>query len=105
MNGTLNVDTGKLSGTADRFEEIGDQVLDIMNQRMIVKVQELGNVWSGDARDRYMQKVTDIGDDMTRIVRMIREHVADLREMAASYERAEEENEETINGLIDDIIH
>jgi WXG100 family type VII secretion target len=61
-------------------------------------------VWSGEAADAYKRKFGKLQDDINKMVKMINEHVTDLNQMAAEYERAENTNKNMINSLKEDVI-
>lgn len=104
MTGTLKVEPNKLKSTANSFQSTG-QHIQRMTQSMTNVINQLsGCVWSGEAADAYKRKFNQLQDDINRMVKMISEHVTDLNQMAAEYERAENANKDLINALKEDVI-
>lgn len=103
MEGILKVTPEKLISTADEFQTTGGQIK-TLTQDMIAMVDSLKSTWEGEASTAYSQKFHQLEDDMTRMHRMIDEHVKDLNEMARQYQAAENANMETSNSLQGDII-
>lgn len=97
MTGTLKVSTDRLRSTASNFQSTG-QHIQRMTQSMTNIVNQLSDrVWSGEAADAYKRKFGKLQDDINKMVKMINEHVTDLNQMAAEYERAENTNKNMIN--------
>ncbi len=104
MTGTLKVSTDRLRRTASNFQSTG-QHIQRMTQSMTNIVNQLSDrVWSGEAADAYKRKFGKLQDDINKMVKMINEHVTDLNQMAAEYERAENTNKNMINSLKEDVI-
>lgn len=103
MTGNLLVTPEKLISTSQEFANCGSQV-NTITQQMIQIVQSMGTTWVGEANTAYTSKFNSLQDDMTKIYRMITEHVNDLQEMARNYQAAETANVETAGGLAADII-
>ena len=104
MTGTLKVSTDRLRSTASNFQSTG-QHIQRMTQSMTNIVNQLSDrVWSGEAADAYKRKFGKLQDDINKMVKMINEHVTDLNQMAAEYERAENTNKNMINTLKEDVI-
>ncbi len=104
MTGTIKVNTAKLRSTASALQAKGNQVKNTTNRMMTLVNGLTGNVWSGDAARAYLQKFKSLQDDMNKMYRMISEHVKDLNEMAAAYEKAESENQSAANSLSGNVI-
>lgn len=104
MTGTIKVNTAKLRSTASALQAKGNQVKNTTNRMMTLVNGLTGNVWSGDAARTYLQKFKSLQDDMNKMYRMISEHVKDLNEMAAAYEKAESENQSAANSLSGNVI-
>ena len=103
MTGSLNM-TGTLTSTADSFESTASTVQNLTNN-MVQTVNKLtGNVWSGNAQQKYTTQFKGLQDDINRMISMIKEHVADLRAMARNYEATEQANQETASALASDVI-
>ena len=104
MTGTLKVDTSKLTSTANSFNSTASTIRTLTNS-MTDTVNELtGNVWSGDAQQKYTSQFKALQDDINRMIGMINEHVTDLQQMAKSYESAEQTNTATASALLSDVI-
>ena len=104
MTETLKVSTDRLRSTASNFQSTG-QHIQRMTQSMTNIVNQLSDrVWSGEAADAYKRKFGKLQDDINKMVKMINEHVTDLNQMAAEYERAENTNKNMINSLKEDVI-
>ena len=60
--------------------------------------------WESDAQQAYCQKFKSLDGDMAQMILMINEHVDDLKEMAAQYEKSEASNTSTAGALKVDYI-
>lgn len=99
MANTIKVETSKLKSAASEFSNTSAQIKNATNS-MTQAVQQLsGSVWSGDAATAYQNKFSGLQDEITKIDRMIQEHVQDLNDMATQYERAESEATQTASSL------
>ncbi|MBR0373655.1 MAG: WXG100 family type VII secretion target [Mogibacterium sp.] len=94
MEGIIKVETSKLRQTANEFGNVSTQIRNLTSNMVQTVNQLTGTVWSGDAATAYITKFKSLDDDMTKIDRMIQEHVNDLTQMAAEYERAEQANQQ-----------
>lgn len=103
MTGNLLVTPEKLLSTSQEFADIGNTVQSL-TQQMIQIVSALKSTWAGEANTAYDSKFHALEDDMTRMHRMIQEHVSDLQEMAKNYQSAESANVQTSNALSGDVI-
>lgn len=104
MNGTLLVTPAELKTASGQFQDKGNQIK-TLTQNMTSKVGELtGRVWSGDAASKYVTQFNGLQDDINRMIAMINEHVSDLNEMAAEYEKAENDNQQAAAALSSDVI-
>ncbi len=104
MTGTLKVDPAKLKSAASSFESTGRQIQRLTASMTQSVNQMTGNVWSGDAASAYKKKFDSLQDDINRMIRMINEHVADLKQMASEYEKSETQNQNLVNSLKSDVI-
>lgn len=104
MTGTLKVEPAKLKSAASAFESTGRQIQRLTTSMTQTVNQMTGNVWSGDAATAYKRKFDKLQDDINRMIRMINEHITDLREMASQYEKSETQNQNLANSLNDDVI-
>ena len=82
MNGTLKVTTSKLTSTASSFQSTGNQVKNLTTQMTTIVKSLSGQIWSGEAASAYIKKFDGMQDDISKIIKMINEHVTDLQEMA-----------------------
>lgn len=104
MTGTLNVEPSKLKETAGTFQATGNQIKNLTDQMMTTVKSLTGEVWSGEAASAYVNKFTQLEDDIRKMLSMINEHVTELQEMASGYESAESANMDIINNLEGDVI-
>jgi WXG100 family type VII secretion target len=104
MTGTLKVDTAKLTSTASSFNSTANTIKSLTTSMTETVGQLTGNVWSGDAQQKYTSQFNGLQDDINRMISMINEHVTDLQEMAKNYESAEQTNQETASTLLSDVI-
>ena len=103
MEGIIKVETQKLRQTANEFGNVSSQIRNLTGNMVQTISQLTGSVWSGDAANAYITKFKGLDDEMTKIDRMIREHVNDLNEMASEYDRAEQANQQQANALRTDV--
>lgn len=103
MTGNLLVTPEKLISTSQEFANLGSQVNNI-TQQMLQIVASLGATFAGEAYTAFSGKFNSLEDDMTKMYRMINEHVQDLQEMARNFQLAERTNVETSSALQSDVI-
>ncbi len=103
-SGILRVTPEKLQATASAFESSGSTVSNLTQQMTSIVTGLSGQVWSGTAASSYVSRFSSLQDDMDRIYKMIKEHSADLNEMAAQYSSAEMANADLANSLTADVI-
>ncbi|MDO4555687.1 MAG: WXG100 family type VII secretion target, partial [Lachnospiraceae bacterium] len=96
--------TSKLTSTANSFNSTGNQIKSLTSQMSSMVNGLSGSIWSGDASTAYKKKFNDLQDDISRMIKMVNEHVTDLNEMAKEYETAEAANIATSNALSGDVI-
>lgn len=60
--------------------------------------------WQGDASDKHTNNYNELKDDLTRIIKRLKEHPTDLEKMAGIYEDTEKKLQETISALPVDAI-
>lgn len=104
MTGTLKVEPSKLKSTATAFQSTGNAIKSLTNQMTNLVNGLTGSVWSGDAASAYTNKFKGLQDDINRMIAMVNEHVSDLQEMAAEYEKAESANVSAASALSSDVI-
>ncbi|MDY5181595.1 WXG100 family type VII secretion target [Butyribacter sp.] len=101
---TIKVSTQVLRSTANEFKTIGAQIKSLTTE-MTNEVSNIsGDVWQGDAATKYKAQFRKLDDDIALMIKMINEHVSDLNDMAAAYEKAEQANETAASSLATDII-
>lgn len=103
ITGTLKVDSQVLKNTADSFKQQSDSIRTLTTQ-MIDEVTAMNGAWESDAQQTYCQKFKSLDGDMAQMILMINEHVDDLKEMAAQYEKSESTNTSTASALKVDYI-
>lgn len=103
MEGILKVTPEKLIQTSGAFAATGNQIKNLTGE-MISQVQSMKGVWQGEAASAYGNKFQSLQSDMDRLYRMVQEHVKDLQEMAAGYQRAEAGNAQQGSGLNANVI-
>ena len=103
ITGTLKVDSQVLKNTADSFKKQSDSIRTLTTQ-MIDEVTSMNGAWKSDAQQAYCQKFKSLDGDMAQMILMINEHVDDLKEMAAQYEKSEASNTSTAGALKVDYI-
>lgn len=103
MEGILKVTPEKLIQTSGEFAATGNQMKNITSE-MIAQIQEMKGIWQGEAAGAYGGKFSSLQTDMDKLYRMVQEHVKDLQEMAAAYQRAEAGNAEQGSGLNTNVI-
>ena len=102
MEGIIKVETTKLRQTANEFGSVSSQIRNLTSNMVQTVNQLTGTVWSGEAATTYITKFKSLDDDMTRIDRMIQEHVRDLTQLAAESDRAEQANQQRAGALKSD---
>ena len=103
ITGTLKVDSQVLKNTADSFKKQSDSIRTLTTQ-MIDEVTSMNGAWESDAQQAYCPKYKSLDGDMAQKILMINEHVDDLKEMAAQYEKSEASNTSTAGALKVDYI-
>ncbi len=104
MQGTLKVDTAKLLSTAQSFRSTGNTIRNLTNSMTETINALTGQVWTSDAQKKYLSQFNGLKDDITRILKMVEEHVSDLQDMAREYETAESQNTTAASSLSSDVI-
>lgn len=98
MEGILKVTPEKLIQTSSEFASTGGQMKNLTGEMMSL-VQSLKGIWQGEASAAYGGKFNSLQTDMDKLYRMVQEHVSDLQEMAAHYQKAELGNADQSSGL------
>lgn len=103
MQGTLLVTPQQLKTTSTSFSQRGKSVTSITSSMMTL-VKGLKSAFEGEAGNAYINKFTQLQEDMTQINNKIQEHVTDLNDMADNYARTEDSNTQANNALKSDYI-
>ncbi|MCR4657074.1 MAG: WXG100 family type VII secretion target [Lachnospiraceae bacterium] len=103
MNGLLKVTPEKLIQAANEFSQTGKTISSLTSEMMSI-VNSLKPIWQGEAATSYNSRFSSLQDDITRINRIIQEHVSDLNEMAREYQNAENASLEASNSLVSDVV-
>ena len=90
MEGRIVVTTQELLKTSSEFQARNSAINDITGQ-MLNLARGLSSQWEGESATSYINKFNELEDDMQMINKMITEHVNDLQEMAAAYDKAEQQ--------------
>lgn len=104
MSEQIKVTPEKLQATAEQFATEGEQVAATTGS-MISIASSLSGSWQGAASSAYIAKLRGMEGNIQRLVRMVREHSSDLKEMAQNYERAEVQNAEAAAALKQGEVH
>ena len=75
---------------SSEFQTRNAAINDITGQ-MLTLARNLNKQWEGDSATSFINHFNECEDDMQMISKMITEHVKDLQEMAAAYEKAEQQ--------------
>ncbi len=103
MEGILKVTPEKLIQASGEFAALGNQMKNLTSE-MMSQVQGMKSIWHGEAAAAYGNKFHSLQTDMDKLYRMVQEHVGDLQEMAAHYQKAEDGNMQQGFGLNSNII-
>ena len=103
MEGILKVAPEKLIQTSGEFATMGNQIKNLTSE-MMSQVQGMKGIWQGEAASAYGNKFNSLQADMDKLYRMVQEHVKDLQEMAAHYQKAEEGSTQQGAGLNANVI-
>ena len=98
MEGTIKVTPQELKSTASEFASHGAAIQELMAE-MMSKVTSLRSYWEGDAAEAYINKFTQLQDDINLMIGMCTEHSEDLEEMADIYLQYDQQAEELTGGL------
>lgn len=103
MQGELLVTPQVLKSTSSSFGQSNRTVNSTMDS-MMRQVNSLRSAFEGDAASAYIQQFSRLQQDMCQMKRKIDEHVKDLQEMAANYEKSENKNVQANRRLKTDYI-
>ena len=101
----LKVTPNKLNTKAGEFSKDASSVKKTTSQMFTIIEQLNGSVWSGDAATAYKGQFKKLNDDVTRMVKMIKEFSGDLQVIAKEYEKAEKANESASRALKTDVLN
>lgn len=93
---TLKAKAQEIEGQISRFESYSNQLAQI--------IKNSKGYWVGDASNSHQKQFADYQEDITRIIKRLKEHPEDLLKMADLYETAETEAAKIANALPDDVI-
>lgn len=91
MESLLKVTPEKLLEAAGEFEVTGQNVRNI-TQEMISIVESFKSVWQGEAATGFYNRFGELGEQMSRLYVMIKDHADRLSVMANEYQSAEDES-------------
>ncbi len=103
MEGILKVTPEKLTQTSGEFAATGNQMKNLTSE-MMAQIHAMKGIWQGEAASAYGNKFNSLQADMDKLYRMVQEHVKDLQEMAAGYQKAETGNAQQGSGLNTNVI-
>lgn len=103
MEGSLLVTPEKLIETSSEFSTCMGQVQNLTSS-MMEQVRSMSSFWEGEAATAYLNKFNELEDDIQRVHTMINEHVTDLNEMAAIYQKAEAKSQEISGALSGNVL-
>ena len=90
MEGRILVSTQDLMNASSEFQSRNTAINDVTGQ-MLTLARGLNSQWEGESATAFINRFNELEDDMQMINKMISEHVKDLQEMAAAYEKAEQQ--------------
>ena len=99
----LKVTPQELISASVEFSNHNSKMYSLLNQ-MIQTVNAMKGAWVGDASNAYITKLAGLQDDITRLNKLIQDHVQDLADIAQTYMQAEQQNQDQASGLPSDVI-
>ena len=97
MDGTIKVSTQELRSASSQFSSYGSEIQNLTSQML--------SLISGiTAASAYQSKFAGLEADISKINKMIQEHVTDLNTMADEYDRAEQQAQQEASALKNNII-
>ena len=91
MNSILKVTPEKLIESAEQFAGTEQTVRSILEEMKGI-IDGFKTIWQGEAATGFANRFSALSDDMEKMCGMIREHSADLNQMANEYKAAEDES-------------
>lgn len=104
MDGTIKVSTQELRSASSQFSSYGSEIQNLTSKMLSLISGITGAVWSGEAASAYQSKFAGLEADISKINKMIQEHVTDLNTMADEYDRAEQQAQQEASALKNNII-
>lgn len=98
MDSQLKVTPAELQKTASSFSSRG-KIIASQTEAMMSLVNNLVNVWQGDASTAYIRTFSGLQDDIARINTKIQEHASDLNLIAENFINVENRNAEDVSVL------
>ena len=93
MNGTLNVDTGSLTGVGSSITDVASQVRSIYtNLQNTINAVTANYSWKGAASSAFLEKFEQIRPEFERDLASLEELGPTIKEVASGYEAAEDDN-------------
>lgn len=86
----------EIDGQINRVESYWNQISQL--------IKNSKSYWVGDASDEHQKYRNDVEDDVTQVIKRLREHPKDLLKMADVYEKTESELVKQTSSLPDDVI-
>ena len=96
MDGTIKVSTQELRSASSQFSSYGSEIQNLTSQML--------SLISGITASAYQSKFAGLEADISKINKMIQEHVTDLNTMADEYDRAEQQAQQEASALKNNII-
>lgn len=98
ISGTIKVAPQALKNASAQFGQSDQNVANLTNQMMEI-ANQLSSTWTGEAATGYYNKLRGLQGDVTKLHKMISEHVTDLVDMANVFEQAETASREIAGEL------
>lgn len=98
ISGNIRVTPQELRNASTQLGQSDTSVSNLTQQMMDI-VNQLNSTWAGEAANTYYNKLRGLQGDMTKLHKMVNEHVTDLVDMANTYEQAENTNTQTAESL------
>ncbi len=101
---TLQVNSSKLKTISDQFKAVAKQVK-TTTDNMLNEIKAInGSVWEGDAATAYKNQFNKLEEDMNQMFKMISEYDTDLDQIAAEYNKVEQQNQQIAQALATDVV-
>ncbi|WP_408070260.1 WXG100 family type VII secretion target [Butyrivibrio sp. JL13D10] len=104
MANVIRVTPEELKAAAGRMETHAD-IMEQKTNAMIEIIDTLtGRIWSGEAQKEYVSRFDTLELDITRLHKLVEDHVDHLNTIANEYQSAESSNMDVATSLTSDII-